>query len=114
DFVWYSSQVPPMASPEAFEEEHSRATSYVTHIATSDVLDGIGVVSFVIGGGAAEMILSVVGASLIDLIVMCRHGQTGAKRWLLGSVAQKVSRHSSCPVLLVREESVGADASRDL
>ncbi len=114
DFVWYSSRVPPIASPEALEEEHTRATSYVTHIATSDVLDGIGVVSVVVGGGAAEMILSVARTQEADLIVMSRHGQTGAKRWLLGSVAQKVARHSSCPVLLVREEPEGAEVSRGL
>lgn len=37
-----------------------------------------------------------------DLIVIASHGQTGLKRHLLGSVAEKVGRQSKCPVLLVK------------
>jgi nucleotide-binding universal stress UspA family protein len=36
------------------------------------------------------------------LIAMCTHGRSGAKRWMLGSVAETVVRHSGTPVLLVR------------
>ncbi|MBT9581835.1 universal stress protein [bacterium] len=46
-----------------------------------------------------------------SLIVMNSHARDGLSRWLLGSVAEKVSRHASCPVLLVREaEPVAPDA----
>jgi universal stress protein A len=38
----------------------------------------------------------------VDLIVIASHGQTGLKRYLLGSVAEKVARQSKCPVLLVK------------
>lgn len=38
----------------------------------------------------------------IDLVVMGTHGRTGIKHVLLGSVAERVARHASCPVLLVR------------
>ena len=38
----------------------------------------------------------------IDLIVIASHGQTGLMRYLVGSVAEKVLRHSKSPVLLVR------------
>jgi nucleotide-binding universal stress UspA family protein len=37
----------------------------------------------------------------IDLIVMCTHGQSGLGRWLMGGVADRVSRASRLPVLLV-------------
>lgn len=37
----------------------------------------------------------------IDLIVIGTHGRTGMSRLLLGSVAEKVVRHASCPVLVV-------------
>jgi nucleotide-binding universal stress UspA family protein len=37
-----------------------------------------------------------------DLIVMGTHGRTGLGRLLMGSVAEGVLRHSSCPVLTVR------------
>jgi nucleotide-binding universal stress UspA family protein len=40
-----------------------------------------------------------------DLCVMGTHGRTGLKRIFLGSVAEKVVRHSPCSVLVVRPGS---------
>ena len=37
-----------------------------------------------------------------DLIVVGSHGRTGIKRYLLGSVAERVVRHAPCEVLVVR------------
>jgi nucleotide-binding universal stress UspA family protein len=37
-----------------------------------------------------------------DLIVVGSHGRTGLKRWVLGSVAEYVVRHSPCSVEVVR------------
>ena len=37
-----------------------------------------------------------------DLIVVGSHGLTGIKRMLIGSVAERVARHASCAVLIVR------------
>jgi len=38
-----------------------------------------------------------------DMIVMGSHGRTGLPHALIGSVAETVVRHASCPVLVVRE-----------
>lgn len=37
----------------------------------------------------------------VDLIIMGTHGRTGMRRWVYGSVANKVLRGASCPLLLV-------------
>jgi universal stress protein A len=37
-----------------------------------------------------------------DLIVMGTHGRTGLRHVLIGSVAEKVTRHAPCSVLVVR------------
>ena len=37
----------------------------------------------------------------VDLIVIGTHGRTGVTRLLIGSVAERVVRHASCPVLVV-------------
>jgi universal stress protein A len=37
-----------------------------------------------------------------DLIVVGSHGRGGVERLLLGSVAESVTRHATCPVLVVR------------
>ena len=51
----------------------------------------------------AEDILNVASAEGIDLIVMSSQGKGGLARWTFGSVAERVARHSLCPVLLVRQ-----------
>jgi len=50
----------------------------------------------------AEEILDHAAQKDIDLIAMSTHGRNGIKRFLLGSVAEKVLRHAQKPVFLVR------------
>jgi nucleotide-binding universal stress UspA family protein len=53
-------------------------------------------------GDAADAILDVAEEQTADLIVVGNKGMTGAKRFLLGSVPNKVSHHAPCSVLIVR------------
>ena len=53
-------------------------------------------------GDPAEKILEVCRRHDIDLIAMSTHGRSGIGRWLLGSIADRVVRHSEKPVLLLR------------
>jgi nucleotide-binding universal stress UspA family protein len=41
-----------------------------------------------------------------DVIVMATHGRGGLQRWLLGSVAEAVVRHSPAPVFLIRADGI--------
>lgn len=53
-------------------------------------------------GDAADAILDVAEEQSADLIVVGNKGMTGANRFLLGSVPNKVSHHAPCSVLIVR------------
>jgi nucleotide-binding universal stress UspA family protein len=53
-------------------------------------------------GNEAQLILEHCDRDDIDLIAMSTHGRSGVKRWLLGSVAEKVIRHATKPILLIR------------
>jgi nucleotide-binding universal stress UspA family protein len=53
-------------------------------------------------GDAADAILDVAEEQQADLVVIGNKGMTGAKRFLLGSVPNKVSHHAPCSVLIVR------------
>jgi len=53
-------------------------------------------------GDPADAILDVAEEEKADLIIVGNKGMTGAKRFLLGSVPNKVSHHAPCSVLIVR------------
>ena len=53
-------------------------------------------------GDPADAILDVAEERDADLIVVGNKGMTGAKRFLLGSVPNKVSHHAPCSVLIIR------------
>jgi len=55
-------------------------------------------------GSPYERILSIANSGKFDLIVIGTHGRTGLSHLFLGSVAERVVRHSRCPVLTVRAE----------
>ena len=53
-------------------------------------------------GKPAEEIINHARENAYDFILMATHGRSGVGRWLMGSVADKVLRASSTPVLVVR------------
>lgn len=74
--------------------------------ATNEVIDegkafGIDVKPYLLEGNPGEEILDFAEANDVDMIVMGTRGHTGINRFLLGSVAEKVVRHSNKPVLIV-------------
>src|SRR5581483_11532603 len=99
-----SSVTGPLFTPGEFERERIEITYYLAHLASSECLRGVATVTHLAEGVPAEAILSSIDALQVDLIVMCSHGRTGFTRWMLGSVAQKVARHSTVPVLILRDE----------
>ena len=63
---------------------------------------GVPVRTYAREGDAADAILDVAEERGADLIVVGNKGMTGAKRFLLGSVPNKVSHHAPCSVLIIR------------
>src|ERR1700742_4253504 len=63
---------------------------------------GVTVRTYAREGDPADAILDVAEERGADLIVVGNKGMTGAKRFLLGSVPNKVSHHAPCSVLIIR------------
>jgi nucleotide-binding universal stress UspA family protein len=63
---------------------------------------GVDVETFSREGDPADAILDVAEEQNADLIVVGNKGMTGAKRFLLGSVPNKVSHHAPSSVLIIR------------
>jgi nucleotide-binding universal stress UspA family protein len=56
------------------------------------------------GGHPADVLLDIAGSREVDLIVVGNKGMSGARRYLLGGVADKVSHHAPCSVMIVRTD----------
>jgi universal stress protein A len=53
-------------------------------------------------GDPHEQLLAIAKRRNVDLIVTATHGRSGIQHLVMGSVAEKVIRHASCPVFVVR------------
>jgi nucleotide-binding universal stress UspA family protein len=104
----YMPSVP--AKPALFqtvgEVDKVQAESYLSAIADSEQFLHIPVETQVLFGLIAPTILSVAAYERVDVVVVCSHGYTGATRWVMGSVAEKVARYGNVPVLVLREAGV--------
>ena len=67
---------------------------------------GVDAKSLVLVGYAAEEILNRANEENADMIIMGTHGRKGIDRILFGSVAEKVVKNASMPVLTIRPQGV--------
>lgn len=81
----------------------AEAEKYLAGLTVSADLCEIPTETVVQFGPTAPTILSAAYSYSADVIVICSHGYTGMTRWTLGSIAEKVARHTSIPVLILRE-----------
>lgn len=88
---------------EVMSNESMSIRAYLGEIKKSEALSGIETRIAAPIGLAADCILDEVQEEHADLIVINSHGYTGFKRWALGSVAEKVARHSPVPVLILHQ-----------
>jgi len=102
DGTWVAMKSPRLMQ-ETFEADRARAIDYLAEVTQSLDLTKVHLNLEVLVGIPVEAILSVTETNEVDLIVMGSHRYTGLKRWELGSVAQKVTRHSLVPVLVLRK-----------
>jgi nucleotide-binding universal stress UspA family protein len=66
------------------------------------------VTSVLLEGFAGERIITLAQETPDNLIAMCTHGRSGVRRWVLGSVTDRVVRHSGDPVLVIRAPGAGS------
>ena len=84
---------------EAEKELEQEARHYLETMAQTLREQGLPVAISVLMGPAASSIKE--ATSLGDVLVLSSHERTGVTRWLLGSVAEKLTREDESPVILV-------------
>jgi len=83
---------------------HAQGERAVTFVEDVGKAQGVKVKPVLLEGNPANSILEFAEKEGIELIVMGTLGRTGLDRFLLGSVAEKIVRHSKIPVMVVRED----------
>lgn len=81
-------------------KENGRQILATTETKTKEA--GIKAVATLLFGSPAEEIINFAEKEAIDLIVIGDRGLGSVSRFFLGSVSNNVSRHASCPVLIVK------------
>jgi len=89
------------AAQRAEEATHELARDYLERAAAGSRKYGVSARVITVDGKPHEEIVSCAEAEQVDLIVICTRGHSGLTRWLMGSVADRVVRGASVPVLLV-------------
>ncbi len=77
------------------------ATEKMKLLAASEQMRGVPHKDYVEQGDVAAVLAEFVPRHQIDLIVLGTHGRRGVDKLLLGSVAENVFRHATCPVLTI-------------
>ncbi len=84
------------------DQEAAQCEEYLRSVQSRLQGEGLQVAATVRRGDVTEEILHHADECGADLIVMSTHGRSGLGRWVYGSIADRVLRHASVPVLLVR------------
>ena len=100
--VVYAHTFPGVDPTEAEVAAVRKAEEYLKKIEGRLKAKGFRVDTHVRYGDDAEEILDHASQKDVDFIAMTTHGRSGIKRFLLGSVAEKILRHSPKPIFLVR------------
>jgi len=102
--------MPPLANdpnyvlmvPEYERLLHQEADEKLAHLVGEMAQGGTQARTMVGHGDAASEIVRIADLEKADLIVIATHGTTGWRRFVFGSVAERVVRLASCPVLTIR------------
>lgn len=95
--------LPARLAQAIVESDLAEAEQYLAEVTTWPELREMPTQTVVLSGPVAPTILAVASSYRADLLVMGGHRATGRPHWLNGSVVERVTHHTSVPVLLLRE-----------
>lgn len=101
-----------LSGEETLEAQGRRAVERAEQMATAH---GVDVTTAIEKGDPAERIVTYADEIDADLIVVGTHGRTGIERRVIGSVAERIVRRATSPVMTVRlpETDVTVDDEQD-
>ena len=103
-----SAEAEDYAKHEIYLEQITAVVTHATQRLLANPEQTLNIRSAVAVGLPAQEIVDYAEQVAASLIIMATHGRTGVTRWALGSVAEKVMRAGTRPVLLVRVPGASA------
>jgi nucleotide-binding universal stress UspA family protein len=94
--------VPPSLTATFMEDLEREATQQLAQVVPGAESAGVEVARLVTVGSPYRKIIDTAEAEQVDLIVMATAGRTGFSHLIMGSIAERVVRTASCPVLTIR------------
>jgi nucleotide-binding universal stress UspA family protein len=94
--------VPPSLTATFLEDLERQASQELAQVVPEAESAGMEVVRQAVVGSPYQKIIDMAEAEQVDLIVMATAGRTGFSRLMMGSIAERVVRTASCPVLTIR------------
>jgi nucleotide-binding universal stress UspA family protein len=92
-----------MMTASQIAAQQAAATGYLAEVCRRPLLTGLPVDTQISAQTPAAAILDAATEGHVDLIVLCSQGRSGVSRWVVGSIAEHVTRHATAPVLVLRE-----------
>jgi len=90
-------------------ERKTAAEAYLKAVADRLQPEGTRLQTDVLLGRPADRLADYAVNNDIDLILMATHGRSGVSRWVRGSVADRILRAASAPVLMIRAPGTVSD-----
>jgi universal stress protein A len=100
---YVASEVPVVQLDQWQTQMNENAIHRLTALKQEANLRGLKVENVIRIGNPYREIVAAAKEMPADLIILSTHGHTGFSRMFMGSTAERVVRHASCPVLVVRE-----------
>ena len=94
--------VPPSLSATFMDDLERQATTDLAQLAPEAEAANVEVARVIAVGTPYRKIIDTAEAEQVDLIVMATAGRTGFSHLVMGSIAERVVRTASCPVLTIR------------
>ena len=94
--------VPPAVNATFLDDLERQATQDLAQLVPEAEANNVEVVRLVAVGSPYRTIIDTAEAAQVDLIVMATAGRSGFSRLIMGSIAERVVRTATCPVLTIR------------
>ena len=101
DFGFTVIELEQLAEESADRRHFAEAADYLDRIANGLNIPGT-VEKVVLHGKPAAALVDYAAHNGVDLVVISTHGRSGVKRWLRGSIAERVLQSICAPVFMVR------------